>query len=502
MYTFAKSVLRVYPATHPLHTHSHRGIIHKHNVSVRVLGDVSRLPPSLQAVMAEAVAMSASNTGLVFNVCFSYTSTDEIALGVRAAVAGVVDRQLSVSDIDADVVTSALYTRECGPPDILVRTSGVIRLSNFMLWQCVYSQLAFFEVLWPEFSCWHLFWAILLFQYGHDGRSVRRERYDDQVAATVRCGDGGTHRGAHIDCDCVGAWDSGCVDREDHAVSLMGNNDSSAAGVPATCESGTSCGRGSSTAISDKYSRRCGSECVGEEGGVRRRRPVASPSSECSCSSGECVEHGSNLGTAATTAASSSSPASVASDVGSGASGLVAAALEGYSSACRACYDVLTATSSSSSASAVARKDACDHGGRPGESSGGSDSGSSGSGGVGTSSTSSYSSGDEADEVDESGCALGGGGVDRVSAVGVGGGSEEELCDGDGGGGGLHDSAQQLGSRGGGSRRASSSSSSSSSRSGRVEEFLGLRLARYRAYLEVARRSYNDDGDVGVGVGA
>lgn len=141
-----------------------RSFIDSHEVSVRVLGNLALLPDDLRATMERVVAYSARHTRMVLNVCFSYTSRDELTSAIRSACECVADGSLEPEAIDEAVLEQFLYTRGSAPPQIIVRTSGEIRLSNFLLWQAAYAHLAFMDVLWPEISFWHLFAMCLTFQ--------------------------------------------------------------------------------------------------------------------------------------------------------------------------------------------------------------------------------------------------------------------------------------------------------------------------------------------------
>lgn len=180
-----------------------RDLIQKHEVCVRVLGDLSLLSTDLQQVVADAVQFSRNNTRAVLNVCFAYTSRDEICAGMRELAEGVVQGYIKHSDISEDLMDQCLYTRKSRDPDLLIRTSGEMRLSDFLLWQSAYSCLAFVNVLWPEFSVWHLYSAILHYQKNYpalkaakeksDSEKERRQResdYQNVIEEIKRCGNG------------------------------------------------------------------------------------------------------------------------------------------------------------------------------------------------------------------------------------------------------------------------------------------------------------------------
>jgi len=132
---------------------------------VRVIGNLSLLPKDLQKIIAEAVLLTKTNNRAILNVCFCYTSREEISTAIREIAHGVKEGKLRASDCSEELIEKCLYTNKSPHPDLLIRTSGEVRLSDFMLWQCAYSSLAFVKVLWPEFNIWHLFAAVLMFQY-------------------------------------------------------------------------------------------------------------------------------------------------------------------------------------------------------------------------------------------------------------------------------------------------------------------------------------------------
>lgn len=138
--------------------------IHEHGVCIRVLGNLSYLPVELQSVVAEVVYQTQANTRCFLNICLSYTSRDEICKAMQELAMGVEKSILSPSDVDETALSQAMYSRKSRDPDLLIRTSGEIRLSDFMLWQSSQSVIEFTSVLWPEFTIWHLLAAVVCYQ--------------------------------------------------------------------------------------------------------------------------------------------------------------------------------------------------------------------------------------------------------------------------------------------------------------------------------------------------
>jgi undecaprenyl diphosphate synthase len=133
-------------------------------VEVRVLGDVDRLAPGARQAVDRVMAETAGGRDLALNLCISYGSRAEITRAARRLAEDVAAGRLEASDIDEDALARRLYTAPWPDPDLLIRTSGEMRISNFLLWQLAYAELYVTPVLWPDFTRRHLFEAILEFQ--------------------------------------------------------------------------------------------------------------------------------------------------------------------------------------------------------------------------------------------------------------------------------------------------------------------------------------------------
>jgi len=131
---------------------------------LRFLGDLTLLSEDLQKIVAEAIDKSKNVDGCTLNICFGYTSTDEMSRIVSHLAEGVKRDIIQSGDIDIQLFEECLDTYGCSQPDIIIRTSGEIRLSDFLLWQSSYSCLYFCDVLWPEFSVVHLYKIIIQYQ--------------------------------------------------------------------------------------------------------------------------------------------------------------------------------------------------------------------------------------------------------------------------------------------------------------------------------------------------
>ena len=124
----------------------------KNNMQVRVIGDISKLDKDLQERIIELERVSAENTGLHFQVALNYGSRDEIKRSIISIANEVKDGSLLPEDITEDIISSHLDTSGIPDPDLMIRTSGEQRLSNYLLWQLAYAEFYFTDVLWPDFS--------------------------------------------------------------------------------------------------------------------------------------------------------------------------------------------------------------------------------------------------------------------------------------------------------------------------------------------------------------
>ena len=124
----------------------------KNNMQVRVIGDISRLETKLQDRIRELEEFSAKNTGLHFQVALNYGSRDEMIRAIRRLSMDVKDGKVEPGNIDEIVLGQYLDTRDIPDPDLMIRTSGEQRLSNYLLWQMAYTEFYFTEVLWPDFD--------------------------------------------------------------------------------------------------------------------------------------------------------------------------------------------------------------------------------------------------------------------------------------------------------------------------------------------------------------
>ena len=124
----------------------------RNNVRIRVIGDKSKLDKDLQTSIANLERDTASNTGIGFQIAINYGSRDEIVRAVRKAAMKVKETELNPEDITEDMISDELDTCGIPDPDLLIRTGGEERISNFLLWQTAYSELYFCDAAWPDFN--------------------------------------------------------------------------------------------------------------------------------------------------------------------------------------------------------------------------------------------------------------------------------------------------------------------------------------------------------------
>lgn len=122
------------------------------NVVIRVLGDMEALSESLQKSIADAIKRTEKNTGIVFNIALNYGGRDELVHAVKKISRDVLNGNLNVDNITEETISKNLYTYDIPDPDLLIRTSGELRLSGFLPWQSVYSEFYFVDKLWPDFN--------------------------------------------------------------------------------------------------------------------------------------------------------------------------------------------------------------------------------------------------------------------------------------------------------------------------------------------------------------
>lgn len=157
MHLFATTLLKELP------------LFHQENVRLVFLGDIEALPEKTRDVFEEGLAETASNTGMVLALAVNYGARAELARAARTLAVRVASGDINIEDIDEGAVAASLYTADLPDPELLIRTSGELRLSNYLLWQLAYSEFYVTDTLWPDFDRWELLRGIKAFQ-GRDRR--------------------------------------------------------------------------------------------------------------------------------------------------------------------------------------------------------------------------------------------------------------------------------------------------------------------------------------------
>ena len=126
--------------------------LHRKGVRLRVIGEIGRLAPDIITLIDNAEALTCANRAIDLTIALSYGGRAEIAAAARAIAAKVRSGDLPLAAIDEELIGSHLFTADLPDPDLLIRTSGEQRISNFLLWQCAYAELVFTKTLWPDFG--------------------------------------------------------------------------------------------------------------------------------------------------------------------------------------------------------------------------------------------------------------------------------------------------------------------------------------------------------------
>ena len=134
------------------------------NIRVKIFGDITSLSEGMQKSINKCMERTKNNTGVTFNIALNYGGRDEIIKAIKKIAKDVKENKLEINDITEEVVSNNLYTNGQPDPDLLIRTSGELRLSNFLPWQLVYSEFLFIDKNWPDFEEEDLDNAIIEYQ--------------------------------------------------------------------------------------------------------------------------------------------------------------------------------------------------------------------------------------------------------------------------------------------------------------------------------------------------
>jgi undecaprenyl diphosphate synthase len=155
-------------------------ILNKNNIKLHVIGETNMLPPFAQQELQEALAETAHNTGLNLILALSYSSRTELVNAVKAIAAEVKAGNLTEADITQDTLQQFLHTSDFPDPELMIRTSGEFRISNFLLYQLAYAELYFTDTRWPDFRKENLYEAI----YDYQNRERRFGKTSEQIQTT------------------------------------------------------------------------------------------------------------------------------------------------------------------------------------------------------------------------------------------------------------------------------------------------------------------------------
>jgi undecaprenyl diphosphate synthase len=149
----------------------------KNNIRLKVIGNIEDMPPSVARILNETVEKTKTCSGMIVNLALSYGGRDEIIRAIKKMVKEVKQGSLKEDDITEEIFSNYLFTKDLPDPDLLIRTSGEMRLSNFLLWQMAYTEIYVTEILWPDFKREDMVRALINYQ----SRERRFGRISEQL---------------------------------------------------------------------------------------------------------------------------------------------------------------------------------------------------------------------------------------------------------------------------------------------------------------------------------
>ncbi|MDD2585224.1 MAG: isoprenyl transferase [Syntrophomonadaceae bacterium] len=144
--------------------HKELNELDQNNIRIKILGDYTSLPPKCQQEIEDAVLLTTHNSGMVFNIALNYGSRNEIIGAIKNLGEKLLSREINIDSITEEMFSSMLYTAGSPDPDLLIRTAGEMRISNFLLWQIAYTELWITDRMWPDFTKEDLLQAIWDYQ--------------------------------------------------------------------------------------------------------------------------------------------------------------------------------------------------------------------------------------------------------------------------------------------------------------------------------------------------
>ncbi len=159
-----------------------RNTLMKNNIRFQCIGDLERLPKSVLDVVHETIKVTAQNTGMELVFALSYGGRQDLTFAMKSIAADIASGQVELADVDEALIASRLETHQFHDPDLIIRTSGESRLSNFFLWQAAYSEIYITDTLWPDFTKEDLLQALNFFssrerRYGRTGEQLREMQW-------------------------------------------------------------------------------------------------------------------------------------------------------------------------------------------------------------------------------------------------------------------------------------------------------------------------------------
>jgi len=131
---------------------SERKLLHDNNIRLKAIGQIERLPKKVREVLDNTINETSKNDSMILNLALSYGARNEIVSAVKQISKQVKEANIEIDDINEQLFSDYLYTKQMPDPDLLIRTSGEMRLSNFMLWQMAYTEIYITKTLWPDFE--------------------------------------------------------------------------------------------------------------------------------------------------------------------------------------------------------------------------------------------------------------------------------------------------------------------------------------------------------------
>jgi undecaprenyl diphosphate synthase len=160
--------------------------LNKNNISLNAIGDIDNLPDKTREALLYGIENTKSNQRMKLILALNYGARQEIVNGIKSIAESIISGKMNISDISEETFSNTLYTSNIPDPDLMIRTSGEMRISNFLLWQSAYTELYFTPVLWPDFKEENLYEAIIEYQkrerrFGKTGEQISEKSKINQL---------------------------------------------------------------------------------------------------------------------------------------------------------------------------------------------------------------------------------------------------------------------------------------------------------------------------------